>query len=261
MQYNIYMSEYTPPFEITNAMLNQVADIMEQLGELRSHAGLSRTPELRREVQIESIQSSLAIEANSLSLGQVRDIVGGKRVLGPQKDIQEVKNALEAYSHIGDYNPYSLNDFLRAHGYMTHLLVDHPGELRNHGEGVYKNGVCIFVAPSPDRVPVLMNDLFAWLARTRGDINPLISSSIMHYELVFIHPFSDGNGRCARLWQTVILSHYREIFEYLPIETQVKAHQQEYYYTIDQCNNEGNSNKFIELMLNIIGEAVKETKA
>ena len=252
------MSKYIPPFDITNAMLEYVSSIMENVGKLSNYTNLSKMPVLRRNNRIKSIHSSLAIEANSLSLNQVKDVINGKIVLGPQKEIQEVKNAYKAYEEIKNYNQYDIKELKRAHGILTYLTVEESGEFRNGEEGVFDGDKCIFMAPPAKNVPNLMNDLFSWMNDNKDNVNPLILSSVFHYEFVFIHPFSDGNGRTARLWQNVILSNYKEIFEYLPIESSIKKYQDEYYKTIDYCNKEGNSNKFIEFMLRMINETLEE---
>lgn len=252
------MSKYIPPFDITNTMLEYVSSIMENVGKLSNYTNLSKMPVLRRNNRIKSIHSSLAIEANSLSLNQVKDVINGKIVLGPQKEIQEVKNAYKAYEEIKNYNQYDIKELKRAHGILTYLTIEESGEFRNGEEGVFDGDKCIFMAPPAKNVPNLMNDLFSWMNDNKDNVNPLILSSVFHYEFVFIHPFSDGNGRTARLWQNVILSNYKEIFEYLPIESSIKKYQDEYYKTIDCCNKEGNSNKFIEFMLRMINETLEE---
>ena len=252
------MSKYIPPFDITNTMLEYVSSIMENVGKLSNYTNLSKMPVLRRNNRIKSIHSSLAIEANSLSLNQVKDVINGKIVLGPQKEIQEVKNAYKAYEEIKNYNQYDIKELKRAHGILTYLTIEVSGEFRNGEEGVFDGDKCIFMAPPAKNVPNLMNDLFSWMNDNKDNVNPLILSSVFHYEFVFIHPFSDGNGRTARLWQNVILSNYKEIFEYLPIESSIKKYQDEYYKTIDYCNKEGNSNKFIEFMLRMINETLEE---
>ena len=252
------MSNYIPPYEISNTMLEYVSSIMEKVGKLSNYTNLNKMPVLRRNNRIKSIHSSLAIEANSLSLNQVKDVINGKIVLGPQKEIQEVKNAYKAYEEINNYNPYEISELKRAHNILTNLTVEESGEFRKGEEGVFDGEKCIFMAPPAKNVPNLMNDLFNWLNDNKDKINSLILSSIFHYEFVFIHPFSDGNGRTARLWQNVILSNYKEIFEYLPIESSIKKYQDEYYEAIDFCNKEGNSNKFIEFMLRMIDETLED---
>lgn len=252
------MEKYTPPFSITNKMLDLVATIMEKIGKLDNYNSLNKMPTLRRNNRINSIHSSLAIEANSLSLNQVKDIINGKMVLGPQKEIQEVKDAYKAYEMIKEVSPYSIKDLLKVHGVMTYLTLDESGVYRSSGEGVFDGDKCIFMAPPQDRVPGLMEELFDFMKREKNNINPLILSSIFHYEFVFIHPFTDGNGRMARLWQTVILSNYKEVFEYLPIENQIKKYQEEYYNSIARCHTNGNSNEFIEFMLKMFDEVLDE---
>lgn len=252
------MGKYVPPFEISNEMLNLVSSIMEKIGKLSNYAYLDKMPILRRNNRIKSIHSSLAIEANSLSLGQVKDIINGKLVLGPQKEVQEVQNAYKAYEEIENYNPYSLDDLKKAHVFLTYLTLNDSGKFRKGEEGVFDGDKCIFMAPPAERIPLLMNNLFDWMNENKDVIHPLILSSIFHYEFVFIHPFSDGNGRCARLWQTVILSKYKDFFEYLPIESQIFKYQDEYYKVINECNLKGNSNKFILFMLHMINEVLEE---
>ena len=245
-----------PPYTITNKMLNLATDIMEKIGKANYFESLNRFPELRRKTRIKSIHSSLAIENNQLSLFQVESILNGKPVIGEQKDIQEVKNAYKAYEEIDTINPYSVTDLKKIHKILTFAIEDDCGKFRNHGEAVYDGEIQIFMAPPHTMVPTLMENLFNWMKKEKENINPLILSCIFHYEFVFIHPFSDGNGRTARLWQTAILAHWKELFKYIPIESIIRKHQEQYYTAIQNCNNTGNSNEFIEFMLEIINEAV-----
>lgn len=187
---------------------------------------------------------------------QVESVINGKTVIGEQKDIQEVKNAYKAYEEIDNVNPYSVDDLKKIHGILTFAIEDDCGKFRNHGEAVYDGDIQIFMAPPHRMVPTLMDNLFNWMNKVKEKVNPLILSSIFHYEFVFIHPFSDGNGRTARLWQTAILAHWKDLFKYIPIESIIKKHQEEYYTTIQNCNNVGNSNEFIEFMLKVINEAI-----
>lgn len=249
---------YIPPFTITNKMLEYVSSIMENIGEMNSYQSLSKMPILRKNNRIRSIHSSLAIEANSLSLGQVKDIINEKVVIGPKKEIEEVKNANRAYGMMEQVNPYSITDLKRVHKEMMSLLIENLGEYRLGREGVFDGEKCIFMAPGPDMISSLMNDLFSWMEQNKEELSPLILSSVFHYEFVFIHPFLDGNGRMARLWQTVILGHWKDIFYYMPIETQIKKYQEEYYQVIDTCNHLGNSTLFVEFMLHMIDESLKE---
>lgn len=245
-----------PPYTITDKMLNLAATIMEKIGEANYFERLNRFPELRRKTRIKSIHSSLAIENNQLSLFQVEAVINGKAVIGEQKDIQEVKNAYKAYEEIDNINPYSVEDLKKIQGILTFAIEDDSGKFRNHGEAVYDGDVQIFMAPPHRMVPTLMDNLFSWMNEVKENVNPLILSSIFHYEFVFIHPFSDGNGRTARLWQTAILTHWKDLFKYISIESIIRKHQEEYYTAIQNCNNAGNSNEFIEFMLKIIDEAV-----
>ena len=250
--------ENQPPYTITDKMLNYVSDIMKKIGEANYFESLNRYPELRRKSRIRSIHSSLSIENNQLSLFQVEDVINGKLVLGEQKDIQEVKNAYKAYDELENIDPYSIEDLKKLHGIMTYLTLEDSGKFRNHGEGVYDGDQLIFMAPPEKMVPDLMNQLFNWLIKAKDTVHPLILSSIFHYEFVFIHPFSDGNGRISRLWQTAILSHWEEFFKYMPIESMIKEHQNDYYTAINNCNKAGNSNEFIEFMLKMISETIDD---
>ena len=253
------MDNYIPPFDITNIMLERISNIMKKIGKLDNYKDLNKMPVLRRNNRIRSIHSSLAIEANSLSFDQVKDIIDGKKVIGPQDEIQEVKNAYEAYKLIKEVNQYSIKDLKKVHGVMTYLTVDESGEFRKDNEGVFdENGNCIHVCPPPEQVDELMKQLFKWMEDNNGIVHPLILSSVFHYEFVFIHPFKDGNGRTARLWQNVILSNWEEIFEYVPIESQIKKYQEEYYSAIANCDHNGNSTEFIEFMLKMIDETLED---
>ncbi len=253
------MDKYIPPFEISNEMLKKVSDIMEKIGKLDSFTNLDKTPYLRKQTKINSVHSSVAIENNPLSLEQVKDVINGKLVIGEQKDIQEVKNAYKAYEMLKDINPYSIDDLKKVHGVMTFLVEEVSGEFRTSSEGVFDdNGNCIFVCPPGDRVNLLMNDLFEWLNENKDTIHPLILSSIFHYEFVFIHPFTNGNGRTVRLWQNSILYKWKDIFEYLPIESKIHKYQDEYYDSIAKCHKNANSNVFIEFMLKMINETLDE---
>lgn len=246
------MEPYQPPFSITNQMLMLVAEISEKMGRISSCHAFETKPHLRRNNRIRSIHSSLAIEANSLSLDEVRSVIGGKTVMGPQKEIQEVRNTCRAYDLLGAFDPFSLADLKRLHGVMTHLTVQESGVFRSHNEGVFHGDTCIFMAPPPQLVPEQMDALFAWMRRARGSIHPLLLSSVFHYEFVFIHPFEDGNGRMARLWQTALLSEWNPVFRYLPLESRIYEFQDAYYAAIAACHSAGNSNAFIEFMLDKI---------
>lgn len=252
------MEQYTPPFTITNSILELTSIISEKVGMITSRRELESMPYLRKNNRIKSIHSSLKIEANSLSLSEVRDVINGHIVLGDQKEIQEVKNAYAAYELLKDYDPYSIADLKKAHGKMTQYLIQESGVFRRGNEGVFSGDQCIFVAPPPAMVPELMQELFHWMKQNRNTVHPLILSAVFHYEFVFIHPFSDGNGRVARLWHTVLLSNWRSIFAYIPLESQIEKFQSEYYDAIAQCHKNGNSTVFIEFMLNQISRILDE---
>ena len=243
------MKEYSPPFTITNEILSRVSSISEKVGRITSITNPESRPHLRKNNRIRSIHSSLRIEANSLSLGQVRDVINGKTVLGEQKEIQEVKNAYAAYAALPGIDPYSIRSLTELHGVMTRCTVAESGRFRSGEEGVFNGDQCVFMAPPARLVPRLMDDLFAWMQRARATVHPLILSSVFHYEFVFIHPFADGNGRMARLWHTAILSGWKSIFEYIPLESQIEKFQEEYYAAIARCHVDGESTAFITFML------------
>ena len=196
------MGVYKPPFTVTNQILMYVSSISEKIGRITATSNLEARPHLRKNNKIKSIHSSLKIEANSLTLGQVRDVINGKTVLGEQKEIQEVKNAYEAYERFLEIDPYDIQKLKQFHGIMTKYLVEESGEFRGGEEGVFSGDRCIFMAPPAQFVPGLMADLFDWMKAAKNEVHPLILSSVFHYEFVFIHPFSDGNGRMARLWHS-----------------------------------------------------------
>ncbi len=248
---------YKPPFDITNFMLQKAISITDKVSQITNFDSLNRMPVLRRNNKVKSIHSSLIIEANSLSLEQVFDIIEDKKVLGNQKEIQEVKNAFQAYSMIKEFDPFNELDLLKAHSILTYLIQNDNGKYRNHNEGVFDKDKVVFVAPPPNLVPSLMRDLFLWLNKD-NETPLLIKSCVFHYEFVFIHPFSDGNGRLARLWQNVLLTSWNPIFEYVPIESSICKYQDEYYKIIEKCHKEGKSTLFIEFMLKMIDKTLDE---
>jgi Fic family protein len=250
---------YKPPYEITSKMLDYVSKIMKMIGQLSSSNGLDNKPRLRRTNHIHSVYSSLAIENNKLTENQVRDVINGKIVIGPKRDILEAKNAIRCYDDILKIDPYDSNELLKYHGIMMESLVDDAGQYRLKQEGVFDGDKAIFIAPPHDRVPELMANLYDYLNNFEENI--LIKSSVFHYEFEFIHPFSDGNGRMGRLFQTCLLASEEEIFAYLPIESIIKERQQEYYDAIAICHKQGKSNEFIEFMLDAILETITRTIA
>ena len=247
---------YEPPFKITSKAINLISQISEKIGEISTLENTERTVQLRKKNRIRTIHSSLAIENNSLTIEQITAIIEGKRVLGPPNEIQEVKNAVQAYELLLNLNPYKQNDLLKAHQLMMNDLVKHSGKYRKGGVGIFDGKGVVHVAPPADRVPFLMNDLFDWLKSS--DAHPLIKSCVFHYEFEFIHPFEDGNGRMGRLWQTVILTEWKPIFAWLPIETLIKENQKLYYKALGISDSNADSTEFIEFMLSIILKTIKE---
>lgn len=249
-----------PPYNITEKMLMLVGIISEKIGSLTAVNELDKQPNLRKNNRIKSIQSSLAIEANSLSLDKVTAVIDGHPVLGDKREIQEVKNAYAAYDLIEDIDPYSLADLKTVHGIMTKYLINQSGIFRTGNEGVFEGDKCIFMAPPPELVPGQMENLFNFMKANRNVIHPLILSAIFHYEFVFIHPFSDGNGRMARLWHTLLLYRWNNIFEYIPLESQIEKFQSQYYAAIAECHKNGNSNVFIEFSLEKVNEILDDLR-
>ena len=238
-------------------MLHLISGISEQVGIINARLGENvPSPILRKKNQIKTIHSSLAIENNTLTLKQVTDIIDGKRVLGAPDEIQEVKNAIEAYRLMPQLDAFKEKDLLKAHELMMKDLVKQAGHYRQEGVGVFDgNGNCLHMAPPADRVPQLMGDLFQWVKTTKE--HPLIHSCVFHYEFEFIHPFIDGNGRMGRFWQTMLLARWKGIFAWLPVETIVKEHQQEYYNAIAQSDAAGESTLFVEFMLKCLLDAME----
>lgn len=251
------MSEYKPPFHTTDRITNLVAAISEQIGRIKvlSHSNLN--PHLRKENRIRTIHSSLAIEQNSLSLEQVTAIVDGKRVLGNPNEIREVRNAYDTYNMMLSLDPYAVKDLLKAHRMMMEGLIPENGRFRSGGVGVFAGDVVVHMAPPARLVPGEIQDLFEWYKTS--EMHPLIRSSIFHYEFEFIHPFADGNGRMGRMWHSLLLGKWNEIFYWLPIEELIRSRQQEYYNALGASNRESDSSVFVELMLEIILDTLRET--
>lgn len=238
---------YTPPFNITSKILNLVAEISTKIERYAIFLEQDTSLHLRKANRIKTIHSSLAIEGNALTEGQVCDIINGKNVVAPLREIQEVKNAIATYDLFTKLNPFDEKDLLRAHGTMMQALVERPGCWRNSGVGVFGEQGCVHLAPPAERVPALMSDLFDWLKN--ADDHLLIRSCVFHYEFEFIHPFIDGNGRIGRLWQSLILNQLHPLFAHLPVENMVFSNQQAYYDAITASTSIGESTPFIEFML------------
>jgi Fic family protein len=247
---------YSPPYTITSASLTFVAEIAAQVARLEDWSSEDYVPKLRRDNRIRSIHASLAIENNTLSLEQVTAVIAGKRVLGPPSEIQEVKNAFAAYEGMTTWIPSSSKDILTAHRLLMLGLATDAGRFRTSSVGIAQGENIVHLAPPASRVASLMKDLLHWLKRT--DAHPLISSCIFHYELEFIHPFTDGNGRMGRLWQTLILSRWNPLFAHLPVESVIRERQYDYYKVLGACDNAGNSTAFIEFLLDALLYALRE---
>ncbi len=245
-----------PPYDITNAILKLLTAIAERLGEVNS-AHLHRpSPELRKRNRVKTIKASLEIEGNTLNEAQITAIIDRKRVIGPEKDIREVVNAIKVYDQINSFSPSSLNSFLKAHRILMDGLMDNPGQLRTRPVGIFKGEQVAHLAPPAENLDHLMRDLFQYVQKS--DDHLFIKSSVAHYEIEFIHPFMDGNGRMGRLWQTLILLQEYPVFEFLPFETVIKNRQQTYYDVLEYCDKQGNSTRFIEFMLDAIHTSLEE---
>lgn len=241
---------YTPPYTITPKITNRIAQISEAVGSFTAHEELR----LHRINRIKTIHSTLAIEGNTLSTEQVTALLEGKPVLAPMNEVQEVRNAIKAYEMLDTLDPCSVADLLKAHATMEAGLIDDAGRFRRGGAGVVSGEQIIHHAPDADRVPFLIDDLFAWLRTTEE--HPLVASCVFHYEFEFIHPFSDGNGRTGRLWQTLILSRWRPIFRNLPIENVVYKYQKEYYRALAISGGKEGCTPFVEFILGVIAETL-----
>ena len=246
---------YTPPFTVSAEAINMVAKISAQMERYAIRLEQEDSLRLRKANRIKTIHSSLAIEGNTLSENDVRDILDGKHIVAPIRQIQEVKNAIKTYELYPTLDAFKEKDLLRAHGVMMQALVDHPGKYRHGGVGVYGENGLVHLAPPADRVPQLMGDLFDWLKKSKDHL--LIRSCVFHYEFEFIHPFLDGNGRMGRLWQSLILGKLHPLFEHLPVENMVYANQQQYYDAIAASTQAGQSGPFIDFMLGEIFKALK----
>ena len=244
---------YRPPFRITNNILTLVQDISKALGFLSGAKLRDKTLCLRKSNKIKTIQSSLSIEGNSLTVEQITDVLEGKRILAPKKDIEEAKNAIKVYDNLKNYDPLSIKSLLEAHKIMMGSLMPSSGKWRSSGVGIIQGEKVAHVAPPAKRVSILMEQLFSFL-HIEKEISWTLKACIFHYELEFIHPFTDGNGRIGRLWQQLILMKEDSIYEYLPIETLIKNNQLLYYEVLGKCDQEGEATLFIEFMLERISE-------
>lgn len=250
---------YHPPFTLTNRMMRLVSEIAELIGAWKAVNQNTIVPALRRGNRIKTIQASLAVEQNTLTVEQVTAVLSGKTVLGTPKEIQEVHNAFAAYEAMEQLNPYELDDLLKAHGILMRGLIENAGHWRTGGSAIYQEDKIIHVAPPASQLSRLMVDLFNWLKTT--DAHPLIASAAFHYEFEFIHPFSDGNGRMGRLWQTLILSQWQPLLAYLPVETVIKHRQTDYYQRLGEADNSSDCSVFIEFLLEAMQQSLQEAIA
>jgi len=243
-----------PPYKITTNILKLISSISEKVGEIKANYITRPSPQLRKQNKIRTIHSSLKIEGNSLSEEQITALVENKRVIGAKKDIREVTNTIEVYDKIDSFNPFSYKSLLKAHKILMRGLVESPGKYRIHDVGIFQGSQITHLAPPAQRVPLLMDDLFQYL--NKFDDLILIKSCVFHYEMEFIHPFLDGNGRMGRLWQTLILMQEHSVFEYLPFETLINKTQKEYYKALEISDKNGNSTIFIEYMLDVLDKSL-----
>lgn len=249
-------SGYIPPFTVSAKAISMIADISAQIERFAIRLEQSDGLKLRKVNRIKTIYSSLAIEGNELGEDAVRDLMEGKTVMGSMREIQEVKNAIKTYELYPTLNPFNVKDMLRAHGVMMQALINDAGRFRSGGVGVFDGERCVHMAPPPMRVPALMGELFDWLKHAQDHL--LIRSCVFHFEFEYIHPFSDGNGRMGRLWQSLILGKLSPVFEHLPVENIVHANQQQYYDAINLSTRQNDSAPFIEFMLSKILQTLKE---
>jgi len=245
-----------PPYDITPTILKSITAISEKIGAINANYLNKPSPKLRKENKIKTIHSSLKIEGNTLTEEQITALLEHKRIIGPKKDVKEVLNAIEIYEHLENYNAFDEKSFLKCHKHLMKNLIEDAGKYRKQGVGIMKGSEVEHFAPPHQNVPFLMKDLFEYLKKTE-EIE-LIKSCVFHYEMEFIHPFLDGNGRMGRLWQTLILMEKYPIFEYIPFETLISKDQEKYYAALSKSDKAGNSTSFIEYMLDVIEKSLNE---
>lgn len=245
-----------PPYDITTSIIELISSISEKIGQVNAIYLVKQSPQLRKQNRIKTIHSSLQIEGNALTQEQITAIVENKRVLAPQKDIIEVINAIKVYDKLKSFKPYSEKSFLEAHRLLMHGLVENNGKYRTNSVGIVKGSQLKHLAPPAENLPFLMKDLFDYLKKIHEI--PLLKACVFHYEMEFIHPFLDGNGRMGRLWQTVILMNEYPVFEFLPIETIISQTQEDYYKALSISDKQGKSTVFIIYMLEVIDKALSE---
>ncbi len=249
-------SHYEPPYETTTAIVNLVAEIGERIGAITAWQHMNTNPRLRRDSRIRTIHATLAIENNSLSLDQVTDVINGKRVLGASGEIHEVKNAYEAYEQLLSFDPYSTKDMQKAHATLMNGLVSEAGRFRSGGVGIFKGTQIVHMAPPAELVAEQVGQLLEWVKSSKT--HPLIKSCVFHYEFEFIHPFADGNGRMGRMWNTLLLYHWKPIFAWIPVEAVIRDRQSAYYDALGQADRIANATPFVEFLLTAILDTLHE---
>lgn len=263
-----------PPFTVTHHINNYVAEICMLIGQFEAITLSIPSPQLRKKNRIKTVKSTLAIEGNSISLEQITAILDNKKVLGIKKEILEVKNAIALYEQIDNFSPIVIKDFLSAHKILMYDLVADFGKFRSKNVGILAGSKVKHVAPKPILVAELMSNLFTWLKQQYGPvakkksklpnskqswkIHPLILSAVIHYEIEFIHPFTDGNGRMGRFWQALILKEFSPIFKYIPVENLIEHYQSNYYEVLAKCDVAGDCTQFVEFMLSLIKQSLEE---
>lgn len=244
-----------PPYDITPKILKLISSISEKIGEVNANYLNIQSSQLRKQNRIKTIHSSLKIEGNTLTEEQITALIENKRIIGPKKDVLEVLNANKVYEKLDEYKYNSDKSFLKAHLLLMNGLIDSAGKYRNKGVGIVKENKVEHIAPPFENVPFLMKNLFEYLKDSEE--LTLIKSCVFHYEMEFIHPFLDGNGRMGRLWQTLILMNEYPIFEFLPFETLISQTQDEYYKSLSHSDKAGKSTFFIEYMLDVINKSLE----
>jgi Fic family protein len=243
-----------PPYQITPTIIKLIASVSEKLGQINAKFLDKTSPKLRKENRIKTIHSSLSIEGNTLTEEQITALIENKRIIGPEKDVNEVLNAIRVYDQLDTFDPKSAISFLKAHEILMKGLVSDNGKYRKKSVGIMAGDRIAHMAPPAENVPHLMNDLFKYL-KTSDEIS-LIKSCVFHYEMEFIHPFIDGNGRMGRLWQTLILMKEYPVFEFIPFENSIHKTQKDYYHALSQSDKSGSSTPFIEYMLRVIDDSL-----
>ena len=248
-------ANYIPPYSVTETITNLIVEIGEAVGSLTAWQHMEKNPRLRRDNRIRTIHASLAIENNSLSLDQVTDIINGKRVLGEPSEIREVKTAYEAYNHLLAFNPYSIEDLLKAHKILMADLVKQAGQFRSGGVGIFRGTQVVHMAPPAEMVYSHISNLLQWAESSKE--HPLIKSCVFHYEFEYIHPFLDGNGRMGRMWNTLLLYQWKPIFAWIPVESIIRERQADYYDALGQADSRADAAPFVEFLLQAILDTLK----